>query len=70
MDYKIKLIENNVINTAFLKANADLLKKHSVRSNEDLIMLWEKEYQIKVDLPKYLYFNNNNALTIFLLKWS
>jgi hypothetical protein len=79
----ISAIVDNRPNLQFIRANADLLNRHSVLFNqlesplekeELLTNLWNTEYnaQLIKDTNKYtgVKFHNASALSMFLLEWS
>lgn len=70
MTFTLDLVTNEEVELAFLKANANLLKTNSVKSTDELIMLWKKVYNAELILPDKIVFSNNKDLTMFLLKWS
>ena len=67
---KISLIVNNNINQIFLKANSALLEKYQITNTDQLIKLWKSDYAADLVLPEYILFDNQVALTTFMLKFS
>jgi hypothetical protein len=78
----IQIISKDKINPIFLKANAKLLEKNINILDENvehtLLKLketWKTEYQVDLDISAgltnaVLIFNNELAMTSFLLRWS
>jgi hypothetical protein len=78
----IPVIINNDPNPQFIRANVELLKKHSMlfdqmqssQEKEDLLNdLWNTTYNACLikDSKKYvgIRFHNTSSLSMFLLKW-
>jgi hypothetical protein len=66
----ISLIVDDNINPIFLKANSALLKKYQITNTEQLTKLWKSDYAAELVLPEYILFDNQIAMTTFMLKFS
>lgn len=66
----LKLLNNNTVNEAFVKANKHLLDKYPEISNfQDLKQKWLDDFNCNLSDSLELTFESDRKLSMFILEW-
>lgn len=65
----LKIVNNNTVNEAFIKANKHLLDHSTINCFEDLQAAWKKEFNCCLTKDYEIIFDSERKLSMFILAW-